>query len=110
MTGSYNMAGSKGGWTPTVPSSPCERINFRASINSPQAAILTPLELKKILDVKLQTKPTISVVVEYEGAIAGSLTGTEVSNIINCIQNGFEYSATIVAIDKGNYTVQVTSK
>lgn len=104
------MGGSGGGWTPTVPSSPCERINFRANINSPQPAVLGPLGLGTELDVKLQTIPTISVVMEYSGAIAGSLTGTEVSKLINCIQNGFEYSATIVTIDKGNYTVQVTPK
>jgi hypothetical protein len=72
--------------------------------------VLGPLGLGTELDVKLQTIPTISVVMEYSGAIAGSLTGTEVSKLINCIQNGFEYSATIVTIDKGNYTVQVTPK
>lgn len=104
------MGGSGSGWTPTVPSSPCERINFRANINSPQPAVLGSLRLSSELDVKLQTVPAISVVVEYAGAIAGSLTGTEVSKLINCIQNGFEYSATIVTIDKGNYTVQVTPK
>lgn len=104
------MAGSKGGWAPTVPSSPCERINFRANINSPQPAVLGPLGLRTELDVKLQTAPTISVIVEYIGVTAGALTGTEVSKLINCIQNGFEYSATIVSIDKGNYTVQVMLK
>lgn len=104
------MAGSKGGWRPTVPSNPCERINFRANINSPQPAVLGPLGITTELEVKLQTAPTISVIVEYRGDIAGSLTGTQVSALINCIQNGFVYSATIVSIDRGNYTVQVTIK
>lgn len=104
------MAGSKGGWRPTVPSNPCERINFRANINSPQPAVLGSLGITTELEVKLQTAPTISVIVEYRGDIAGSLTGTQVSALINCIQNGFVYSATIVSIDKGNYTVQVTIK
>lgn len=104
------MGGSGGGWTPTVPSSPCERINFRANINSPQPAILNLLKVTDVLDVKLRTTPVVSIIVEYAGNFAGSLTGTEISKLIMCIQNGFEYSATIVTIDKGNFTVQVTPK
>lgn len=104
------MSGSGRVICPTVPSSPCERINFRASINSPQPDVVQNLGLRTILDVRLERTTPITVVVTHNGIIAGSLTGAKVNELITCIQNGFEYSAAIVSIEHGNYTVQVSSK
>ena len=104
------MSGSGRVICPTVPSSPCERINFRASINSPKPEVLRNLGIRTDLDVRLELTTPISVIVTYGEAVAGSLTGTKINELIMCIQNGFEYSATIVSIEKGNYTVQVTIK
>lgn len=97
-------------WTPTVPSNACERIRFRANVNSPQPAVLNNLRLGDELDVRLQTVPTIAVMVLHLGTPVGALTGMQVSQLIGCIQNGFEYSATIVSIDRGNWTVEISHK
>lgn len=99
-----------GSWTPNVPSSPCERVNFRATINSPQPAVIASLKLGDSLDVALQTTPTTVIVVLHDGLVAGSLAGTGVMQLISCIQNGFTYEATVVAINGANCTVQVTPK
>lgn len=102
------MSGSGSrGRTPTVPSSPCERLTFRATINSPQPAIIGRLTVGDILLVQLQTTPTPAVVVLHNGAIAGALTGPKVNELVKCIQNGFQYQAEVMALQGGSCTVDV---
>lgn len=102
------MGGSgSGGWRPTTPSSPCERVRFRAEVNSPQPEVISTLVVGHVLDVALWTAPAIAVVVLYQGAFAGALTGTQVNGLIECLQNGFTYSASVVSISGGKCTVEV---
>ena len=104
------MGGSgSGGWSPTVPSNPCGNIRLRASVNSPQARTLQSLNLGDVLTIELQQTPSVSLIVTYNGAIVGSLTGFSMTQIINCIENGNLYSATVVELNGGNCTVQVES-
>lgn len=100
-------SGSSGGWTPSAPSNPCDRINFRTVINSPQPIVST-LKLQDVLDVRLQTLPVLAVVVELRGTIVGALTGSQVNSLVSCLQNGYTYAATVVAISGGSCTVQVS--
>ena len=102
------MGGSgSNGWTPTAPSNPCERISFRASLNSPQPAAIATLNVGDVLDVALQTVPTNAVVTNFNGVLTGALTGTQVNALVNCIQNGYQYNATVVSISGGNCVVDV---
>lgn len=103
------MAGSSRNWDPTPPSSPCGRVNFRALLNSPQPAVIAVLQPGHVLRVKLQTTPSNAVVVEYQGQIAGALTGTQVNTLTNCILNGFEFVATVVELRGGSCIVDVTA-
>jgi dUTPase len=101
------MGGStSGGYVPTVPSSPCDRINFRANINSPQPSVLSTLQVGSFLDIELQA--TI-IVAKYHGAALGTLTGHSVANLIGCIQNGYQYHAEVLNISGGNCLVRVES-
>lgn len=102
-------SGSSGGWIPSTPSNACDRVNFRAVINSPQPIVST-LQLQDVLVVSLQMTPTPAVVVSFNGSIAGALTGAQVNTLVNCLQNGFTYDATVVAIAGANCTVQVSAK
>lgn len=102
------MGGSgSGGWTPTAPSSDCIRIKFRTTINSPQPAVVSTLKPGDVLDVRLQTSPTTTVVVEFNNSVAGALIGTQVNALVNCIQNGYRYKATVVSVSGGNCVVDV---
>jgi hypothetical protein len=102
------MGGSgSSGWQPTAPSNPCERVAFRAVINSPQPAVVLTLTAGDVLDVKLQTTPTNAVITEFAGKLVGALTGTQVNALINCLQNGFSYTATVVSVVGGVCTVDV---
>jgi len=103
------MGGSGGGgWTPTTPSNPCERIKFRTTINSPQPAIVPSLKPGDVLQVMLQTTPMIAVIVLFNGAVVGALVGTQVNGLVNCIQNGYQYEATVFSVAGGNCVVDVS--
>lgn len=102
------MGGSgSGGWTPTPPKSSCEKIAFRANVNSPQPGALANLQVGHVLNVKLQTVPTTAVVVEHAGVTVGALTGASVNELVNCLQNGYTYTASVVSLTGGNCTVDV---
>jgi hypothetical protein len=103
------MGGSgSGGWTPSAPS-PCEQLSFLAIINSPQPAVIAKLKKGDVLKVTFQVAPQPAVVVEYKGAVAGSLTGTKISSLINCLQNGYTFEAEVTSIVGGQCTVEVKS-
>ncbi|MGD1091633.1 MAG: hypothetical protein ABSB35_06515 [Bryobacteraceae bacterium] len=63
-----------------------------------------------VLNVVLQVAPQTAIVVEYNGAVAGALTGTKITNLINCIQNGYDFTAEVISIVGGKCTVKVKSK
>ena len=105
------MGGSgSSGWHPTAPSSPCERVAFRTVIASPQPAVVLTLKAGDVLDVKLQTTPNYAVIAELAGKLVGALTGTHVNALISCLQNGFNYIATVVSVVGGKCTVDVSLK
>ena len=95
---------------PGPPLNPCERVAFRAALNSPQPAVIAKLTVGDELTIRLQTTPNTAIVAEYSGVIAGSLTGSHVSTLTNCIQNGFQYLATVVSVSGGNCIVDVSVK
>ncbi len=102
------MGGSgSGGWTPTPPKNSCEKIAFRANVNSPQPAVLASLQVGHVLNVRLQISPATAVIVEHAGAAVGALTGAAVNELVNCLQNGYTYTASVVSITGGNCTVDV---
>lgn len=102
-------SGSSGGWVPSTPSNVCDRINFLAVINSPQAIVNT-LKLQDVLAVSLQMTPVPAVVVSHKGSVVGALTSAQVNSLVNCIQNGFIYEAIVVGITGASCTVNVRAK
>ena len=104
------MGGSGGGWTPTTPSNPCERLAFRADIASPQPAVISSLQVGQKLLRSLIQGPPPSVHVLNNGSIAGTLTGPNVPRLIQCMMQGFVYEADVVALNGGICTVQVHSE
>jgi hypothetical protein len=95
------------GWTPSVPSDPCDKLSFVAIVNSPQPAVIAKLSQGDLLNVKLQATPQTVVVVEYQGAVAGTLAGVQVTRLINCLQNGYEYNAKVISVVGGKCTIEV---
>ena len=102
------MGGSRSrGWTPSAPINPCDQLSFLAIIHSPQPAVIVQISQGDLLSVELQAVPLTVVVVKYQGAIAGTLTGVQVSSLINCLQNGYPFGAKVISIEGGKCTIDV---
>ncbi|MDB0510981.1 hypothetical protein [Ralstonia solanacearum] len=59
------------------------------------------------MDVHLQTIPSVAIALLNGGALVGTITGANIPQMTRCLQNGFRYSATVIAISGGNWTVEV---
>ncbi len=101
------MGGSgSGGYTPSAPSSPCSRITFQATLNSPKQAVLAKLQTGYHLDVQLAANGQ-SVEVFYLGELAGALTGPQIAQLINCLNTGFVYRATVLSKSGGTCVLSI---
>ena len=101
------MGGSgSGGYTPPAPSSPCSRLSFQATLNSPQATVLAQLQIGSVLDVGLDSSGN-SVEVHFNSQLAGALTGTRVAQLINCLNSGFVFRAVVVTLNGGQCVLRV---
>lgn len=88
---------------------PCARAR-RGPINSPQAAVLTPLSVGSVLQVIVDNRGPAPILAlqNAAGQRAGSLTFNGYLTLIDCIRNrGYTYQATIMAINGGIYEVRV---
>jgi hypothetical protein len=101
------MGGSgSGGYTPSAPSSPCSRLSFQATLNSPQAPVLAQLQVGSTLDVELDASGN-SVEVHFNSQLAGAVTGTKVAQLVNCINSGFVFRAVVVTLSGGQCVLRV---
>jgi hypothetical protein len=103
------MGGSgSGGYTP-APSSPCARLAFQATVNSPNPSVISQLSVGDSLNVSLNPQGQ-GVVVESNDVMAGAITATQVAQLVNCINSGFEYRAVVVQINGGQCVVRIEAK
>jgi hypothetical protein len=47
--------------------------------------------------------------VEYSGQLAGTLTGTKINQLINCLLDGFDFEAQVVEVRGGTCIIDVRS-
>ena len=102
------MGGSGSTYVPSMPSSPCGNLVFNAVINSPQPSVVGRLTIGESLLLALGPGSQ-SVIVLHNGDVAGSLTGTQVAQLINCLNSGFIYHAIVVSLNGGKCVVRVES-
>lgn len=101
--------GGGGGGDDSYPS-PCDSIRFDAQLTSPQAAVVSSLKAGDILDVALSSlKGQTIVQVLKGGQIAGGLTGPDASRLRRCLDEGHNYSATVLSVNGGQVRVRVVS-
>lgn len=106
-SGSGSGTGAGGGGSGGGRLLKCPNIKFTAVLNSPQPNVLNTLKIGDILSVSIQSGSSISVVVTSNKGIAGSITGQYLSDLISCMQNGYEYVAKVVSINGGKCDVEV---
>jgi hypothetical protein len=90
----------------TAPISPCSTLTFDATVNSPQAAAVTTLVVGDVLDLILMMGGQ-GVSVMKNAVVVGSLTGVRVAQMINCMNSGFAYKATVRTLNGGQCVVRV---
>lgn len=86
---------------------PCIDIKFIAVLNSPQPTIVSNLKPGDILTITINSGSSISVVAMKDGNIAGAVTGQNISDLISCIQNGYNYVAKVIEVKNGKCDIEV---
>lgn len=104
--GGGSGGGPGGGFDPGGPQTPCDELEFRTSIASPQAAA-ADLEIEEELVVVLVSGPPASINLEREGGeTVGSLT-SRVPELLRCLQQGVQFAAVVESVDGGDIRVRV---
>lgn len=92
------------------PKSPCSSLRFRAVLNSPQANVIKALRVDDELPLSVLPSPPNPVVATHNGVTAGTVTGSQVNALVNCIMNGFQFVATVIEVRGGECIVDVHIK
>ena len=87
----------------------CTNISFNTDVNSPQENELTGLVKHDILNVNLSNN-TVIVTRQDTAGIVGSINWSSIARLIECINEGHEYIATIRDIQDGLVKVHISAK
>jgi hypothetical protein len=103
------MSGSSGGYMPEISSggnTDCKSLTFSTSLTSPVASVVLNLRQGDLLKVDL-ISPSLLQIFDSNGILVGSLITRYRDSIINCMNKGFSFSATVIRISGGNCEVKV---
>lgn len=99
--------GGSGGGGPGY-SSPCDTLRFDSQLSSPQAAVVGTLNINDVLlIVVVPMNGQVVVQVLSHGQPAGGLTGPEATQLRNCIDQGHNFTATVLQIVSGQVRVRI---
>lgn len=103
------MSGSGGTtYDPTPPQRPCDRLNFRTVLNSPDPAVVSALKVGDKLQVELDlTGGRRKVVAKYNGRVAGSITSDSLPQLISCLEGGHHFYADVQGVAGGRVDVDL---
>lgn len=108
MSGSSG-GGNGGGFDPTPVD--CGELSFETQLSSPKPDVVARLSESDVLEVELRTEGTSTVVVAlHQGEIAGGLASPLISNLRECISEGFDYVAHVTEQNAGQVRVRVEPK
>lgn len=94
-------------WNPPVPRSPCRTLKFRTILSSPQEAILVVVRVGDNLPLSIQPTHSHAVVATKNNHPVGTITGSNMGALVNCISEGFSFVATVIEIKAGQCVVEV---
>lgn len=104
------MSGSGGStYDPEPPRQPCDRLNFKTVLNSPNPAVvggLTPGA--DTLTIQIDgSGGKKRVLAAHKGSIAGSITSDMLPQLINCLEQGFPFHADVLSAKGGRVEIHV---
>lgn len=94
------------GGPPQAPD-PCN-ITETTNVNSPDPAIVATLAAGEVLDVVLDQGPPVRVLVRKGTRTLGSITSSQMRQLIDCLRNQRRYSATVLTIRGGMVQVRIS--
>lgn len=100
-----------GGYTPADERTPCDQLQFDATVASPQPSVVQQLQPGDELDVdhRVSDGTRAIVLLTADGNLAGALT-TRTADLLRCLQAGFEFVAVVRSVDGGAVHVHVQPK
>lgn len=107
MSGGNSGGGGGGGGIRASPTISCDTLIFRTPLNSPVPAVVRSLHVGDRLDVVALSPSGPAVVRDSGGNDAGSITSTQLLDLLACIAQGFRYSAVVFAISGGTVQVEI---
>jgi hypothetical protein len=104
--GGISSGGSRGG---RGSASNCATLKISAKLFSPAPIIISTLKPGDVLKIEyIRPKGPVKVVTP-KGDLAGTLLLKEMLEIINCIEQGYEYKVIVQSIAGGNCSVLIKS-
>lgn len=105
------MSGGGGneGVGPSPPGGPpdCRSLDIETSLTGPDPDVVAGLQVGDALDIELLTTDgRRRVVALRHGEIAGAIV-THLTALLRCLQDGFEFSGSVVEVDDGNVRLRV---
>lgn len=86
----------------------CSTLVFSTQLSSPKPNVIVHLKPGEELDVALETRPDVTVVVAlFNGQVAGGLASPETARLRACIEQGTNYNATVLDITGGQVRVRI---
>jgi hypothetical protein len=84
----------------------CSAIKFDAFLSSVDPEVVRDVEVGQVLPIELRTDPRSLVVVLPDGRVLGAIT-KKVRELLRCIQQQVEFTATIKNINGGDVEVKI---
>jgi len=104
------MSGSGPGYTPGgPPSGDCDIVE-KTPLNSPKSPVIKQLKKGDVLAVQPSTDGRSVVAVKEGLGVAGSLTPRRLADLLECIEKGRKYKATIVELRGAFCEVEIRPK
>ena len=98
------MGGGGGGGDDTQ----CDKLSFKAHLTSANAKVIKSLKAKDVMEVKVRSgSSTVIVAVTEQGDLAGAITSGRHAKLLSCLKAGYEFKATVLAINGGDCEVEV---
>lgn len=89
----------------------CDRLSFETQLSSPKPAVVSGIEVGDVLSVEVEPQGAVQVVViKHRGQVAGGITSPRMVRLLECLQLGSRYSATVVRIVGGQVIVRISPR
>ena len=111
MSGSSSSGGGGGFGSPDAGTN-CQQLRFSATLQSPQPDAVATITVGEELDVVLVGGVGITPVIEVQrsdGTTVGALID-HVTELLRCLQDGFQFVAEVLEISGGAVRVRVQAK